>query len=209
MFRVKITGFKGLQAEFAAATEKLVTIVSSEQQAAAQDWVARAQRDAPVDEGSLKRMITYVKRSEYAYEIISQAVHSPYMEFGTKTRYRPIPGTEQIAAQFRGRKGGDFRTLMRAILRWVRRKGIAGRFSVKTRRRLGGKIDQFAEDYAAAWPIVLSILKKGVYPQPFFFKQADVVWPQMVRNIERRLKRETKVAVILPGGISRPNITTI
>jgi hypothetical protein len=142
-------------------------------------------------------------------EIVAQKFYAPFMEFGTKGKYTPIPGTEEIAAQFKGYKGGDFMNLLRMIVRWVRRKGLTGTYSVKTQRRKGSKINQFAEDYSAAWPIALSILKNGINPHPYFFKQGDVVWPQMISRMQKALQKETKVSVILPGDIKRPNITTI
>lgn len=209
MFRVRVQGFNGAKAEFASMSAKLEQIVASELEAGAREWVAGAQRDAPVDQGTLKRLITYKPVGQFQHEIVSQAFYAPFIEFGTKGRYKPIPGTEAIAAQFRGYKGGDFMQLLRMIVRWVRRKGITGTYSVKTRRRTGNKINQFAEDYSAAWPIAMSILKNGIHPHPHFFKQAEVVWPKIIRNIERRLAKETKVAVIMPGGIRRPEIKTI
>lgn len=209
MFKVRITGMNGLKAEFASASDKIEKITATEVRAMAQDWVAGAQRDAPVDEATLKRLITYEQVSSLTYRVVSQAQYSPFMEFGTKGKYRPIPGTEAIAAQFKGFKGGDFMQLLRAIVRWVRRKGITGTYSVKTKRRTGNKINQFAEDYSAAWPIALSILKHGVSPHPFFFKQGDIVWPQMVRRIEQQLAKLTKVSVILPGQINKPRIITV
>jgi hypothetical protein len=209
MFRVKVTGMRQVTAEFASASDKIGRIVSSEMEGMARDWVAASQRDAPLDQGQLKRLISFFVKGPYAVEIVSQSMYSPFMEFGTKSRYRPIPGTEAVAAQFRGIKSGSFQDMVRNIVRWVRRKGITGTYSVKTRRRTGNKVNQFAEDYAAAWPIIISILKYGVKPHPYFFEQGDRLWPQMIRRIGQRLERETKVKVILPGNINRPNITTI
>lgn len=209
MFKVRVTGFNGMKAEFAAATEKVTSIVKEEIIDMAQQWVAAAQRDAPVDEGQLRRLISFYPNGPYSVEIVSQALYSPFMEFGTKKHFRAIPGTEAIASQFKGYKGGDFRAFMRAIVRWVRRKGITGTYSVKTRRRLGSKVNQFAEDYGAAWPIAMKILRDGVKPRPFFFEQGKQLWPRMVRQVESRLRREMKVHVTLPGGISRPDIRAI
>lgn len=209
MFRVKLQGMAGLKAEFAAASKNLEKIVSNNMEQMAQEWVERAVIDAPADEGRLRNAITYIPRSPLSFEIVAQVYYAAYMEFGTRGNYRAIPGTEAIAQQFKGRAGGTFEEMLKAITEWVRRKGITGTYSVKTRRRTGNKARQAKENQGAAWAIAVSILKNGVKAQPYFFKQKDIVWPAMIRRIERDLKRETKVSVTLPGNINRPPIVTI
>lgn len=208
MFKVKLEGINGVKAQFQAATKDILSIIDSEIEDMAANWVAGAKRDAPADQGTLRQGISYVKKGS-GVEIFSSAFYSPFMEFGTKGNYRAIPGTEQIAAQFKGVKGGDIMQMLRMIVRWVHRKGITGTYSVKTRRRTGSKVTQYAEDYAAAWPILMSILKHGVKPHPFFFKQQEVVWPRMISNITRRLKQSTRVHVEYPGNRSKAPIITI
>ncbi len=206
MNRVKVSGFRGLKAEFASITKDLPKIVDGELQAMAQDWVVRAKKDAPADQAALRGAISYHKSGSLQYEVVSQTIYAPFMEFGTKGKYRPIPGTEAIAAQFKGYRGGDFMELLRNIARWVKRKGIAGTYSVKTQRRTGSKINQTAEDYSVAWPIAISILRNGISPHPYFFKQMDIVWPKFIRSVEKRISNRTKTAVVLPPS-QRPKIT--
>ena len=209
MFKVTITGMAGLKAEFASMAKELPDIVSGELETMSQEWVKLAKTDAPADQGALRGSITYYPAGPMKYEIVAQKFYAPFMEFGTKGKYQPIPGTEAIAAEFKGYKGGDFMELLRMIVRWVKRKGITGTYSVKTRRRTGNKVNQIAEDYSAAWPIAMSILKNGVNPHPFFFKQMHIVWPQMVRNVESRIAQVSKVKVELPSNVTRPQIVTI
>lgn len=209
MFKVKVTGLAGLKAEFASMSKELPDIVSGELETMSQEWVKLAKTDAPADQGALRGAITYYPAGPMKYEIVAQKFYAPFMEFGTKGKYQPIPGTEAIAAEFKGYKGGDFMELLRMIVRWVKRKGITGTYSVKTRKRSGNKINQFAEDYSAAWPIAMSILKNGVNPHPFFFKQMHIVWPKMVRNVESRIAQVSKVKVELPSNVTRPQIVTI
>ena len=209
MFKVTITGMAGLKAEFASMSKELPDIVSGELETMSQEWVKLAKTDAPADQGALRGSITYYPAGPMKYEIVAQKFYAPFMEFGTKGKYTPIPGTEAIAAEFKGYKGGDFMELLRMIVRWVKRKGITGTYSVKTRRRTGNKVNQIAEDYSAAWPIAMSILKNGVNPHPFFFKQMHIVWPQMVRNVESRIAQVSKVKVELPSNVTRPQIVTI
>lgn len=209
MFKVEIKGLKDFQRQFAAAPANIKQLVSAEVESAAKDWTAGARRDAPIDHGALKSATTYFMRSELQAEIVAQKFYAPFMEFGTKGKYKPIPGTENIAAAFKGYKGGDFQELLRQITRWVKRKGISGTYSVKTRRRTGSSATRAKEDLSAAWPIAMSILKYGVKPHPFFFKQKEIVWPKMIERIEKQLKGKTGVSVILPGDIKRPKIVTI
>lgn len=215
-FSVQVKGLAGLQKQIDTASEKVKQVCEQEVQAAGQEWVAGAVRDAPVDQAGLKGSISFkqsdthtAQSSLISVEIVAQKFYAPFIEFGTKGKYQPIAGTEEIAAQFKGYKGGDFMELLRMIVRWVKRKGITGTYSVKTQRRTGNKINQFAEDYSAAWPIALSILKNGINPHPYFFKQGDIIWPAMVKRMQQALQKETKVSVLLPADISRPKITTI
>ena len=209
MFKVHLQGLNGLKAQFATATKDVKEIVSGEVQAAGEDFADGARRDSPIDQKGLRGAIFFKMDGELSGTVYAQKFYAPFMEFGTKGKYKPIPGTEAIAAQFKGYKGGDFQELLIAIVRWVARKGISGRRSEKTGKRLGSKITQFAEDYAAAWPIAMSIIRNGVKPHPFFFKQQEIVWPKMISNIKRVLESKTKVSVILPGEIRRPKIVTI
>jgi hypothetical protein len=209
MFKATVKGFNNVSRQFASFARDLPAICDQELQQAAKDWVAGAKRDAPADQGALIQSINYRKVAVMQYNIAAQVFYAPFMEFGTKGKYQPIPGTESIAAQFKGMKGGDFMTLLRMIVRWVKRKGITGTYSVKTRRRTGNRINQLAEDYAAAWPIAMSILKNGISPHPYFFRQQHTVWPQMIRRIEQRLAARSKVSVTMPPGLSNPRIVTI
>lgn len=207
-FTATIKGLTGFQQQFISAAEDIKSVVSNEIFAASQQFVSGAIRDAPKDTGFLAGSIKFLQ-NELVAEIQASSEYAPFMEFGTKGKYQPIPGTEQIAAQFKGTSTGTFMDLMRNIVRWVKRKGIAGIYSVKTRRRLGSKINQLAEDYKVAWPIALSILRNGVTPHPFFFKQQEIVWPEMVKRVGVKLKAHLKVNVIMPGEIFRPKIITI
>jgi hypothetical protein len=206
-FRVKIQGLDKVKSQLEKGMSDVRKVCENEVQAAAQDWVQGAQRDAPVDQNKLRGAISFSKTTGLSAEIVAQVFYAPFIEFGTKGKYRPISGTESIAAAFKGYKGGDFMALLRNILRWVKRKGITGTYSAKTKRRQGSKVNQYAEDYSAAWPIALSILRNGINPHPFFFKQAEIVWPAMVKRMQARLKQATKVTVT--SDVGRPNIEKI
>ena len=195
MFKVKIEGFNKVKAEFEAATSKLTNIVDSELEAASKEWVTLAKRDAPADNGSLIGAITSYSDGSLRYEIVAQKFYAPFMEFGTKGKYKAIPGTEQIAAQFKGYKGGGSGSILKMIAAWVKRKGITGTYSVDTKKRTGNKANQKEEDLSVAWRIVMSILINGVKPHPFFFKQQAIVWPKMLQRITRRIENSKLDAI--------------
>lgn len=208
MFKVTVKGLPGVKAQFASATKDIVDIVDQELESMAKEWVAGAKRDAPVDQGTLKAGISYLI-NDRRVEIFSNVFYSPFMEFGTKGKYLPIPGTENIAAQFKGYKGGDFGEMLKFIELWVAKKGITGTYSVKTRRRTGGKALIASQNKQTAFAIAISILKNGVSPHPYFFKQKDTVWPEMVRKVQKRIEQGSRITVIMPGDINRPRIVTI
>lgn len=215
-FKVEIKGLPGVKKQFETAAKDIVSTVSQEFSAMGQDWVAGAVKDAPVDQGGLKSSISFRQSETHtaggsgvSIEIVAQKFYAPFIEFGTKGNYQAIPGTEGIAQTFKGYKGGDFSEMLRMITMWVKRKGITGRYSVKTRRRLGSKSVQASEDQAAAWPIVMSILKHGIKPHPYFFKQQETVWPAMIKRVKAKIESGAKISVIAPGEIYRPKIVTI
>ena len=187
MVKVEIQGLTNIKTKLSELASNLRDVVDAEIEEGARDFVIRAQTDAPVDTAFLKNHIAYKKIGDFDYEIFSQSAAAAYMEFGTKGNYRPVPGAEQIAARFRGKGEGSFKDMVRAIIEWVRRKGIAGRYSVKTRRRVESKANQQQENMSTAWPIIMSILKNGVKAHPYFFKQQGIVVPKMVEKINRAI----------------------
>lgn len=204
MFKVTVRGFNDVKAQFFSATNEIVEIVDQEIESMAKEWVAGAKRDAPKDIGNagLEGGINYLINDKRA-EIFSNAIYSHFMEFGTKGKYRSIPGTENIAAQMKGYKGTG--SIYEAIRKWVKRKGIGA--SLTASGRPSKSKSSLAAQESAAFLIARSILKNGVSPHPYFFKQQEIVWPQMVRNIKQRVGQ--KVSVIMPDEVFRPKIITI
>lgn len=211
MFKVSLKGLNEVKAQFESAVNDLELIVEEEINVMAGDFVAGAIRDAPKDTGSagLAGAIGFTPAKNLSAEIFAQKFWAHFQEFGTKGKYLPIPGTEKIAAQMKGYKGGSFSDMLKAIELWVARKGITGTYSVKTRQRTGGKALISSQNKQAAFAIALSILKHGISPHPFFFKQQEVVWPAMIKRIKARIEKNSKVTVIAPGDINRPKIITI
>jgi hypothetical protein len=158
---------------------------------AANSMENNAVRDVPVDEARLKGVISTKAHGKMNYEVVAPTKYAGYMEFGTKKKARIPAGLESIASQFRGPAGGTFKDLLKAITAWVKRKGISGTYSVKTKRRTGKKADRMIEDLAVAYPIAFSIAKNGVAPHQFFFHN---YYPEEI-NARKELKKILKEAL--------------
>jgi len=71
------------------------------------------------------------------------------------------------------------------ISSWVRTKGLSGRYSIKTRRRLGAPLKQQAEDRALAWAIAKKISRKGTKGIKFFDIALKQAWPHIQKEFEK------------------------
>lgn len=157
------------------------------------DRIARnAQRDAPVNEGTLRRGITVAKIVDMQYTITSSAGHSPFIEWGTRRKVSVPAELSSYAAQFKRSSdtavSGSVGDFLKAIMSWVRRKGIrfesAGKF--KSGKRKGNNRKLTIEQ--TAYIIFHFINIRGIKPQPFFFKNFDAEKPVLIKNVENVLK---------------------
>lgn len=180
---VNLGGLKDLKVQLRKVVKEKAKAIDTQLQIATEEMERGAKRDAPADQATLRQGITNRKVSELNWILESNAFYSVYMEFGTKGRYQAIPGVDpsEFKATGEGKTGKGFYD---SILEWVKRKGIAGTYQVKNRRRVGSKVDQQIEDEQTAFAIYLSIIRHGVKPHPFFFKQLDAVQPKLIRNIQ-------------------------
>ncbi len=183
--KVNLGGLKDLNLQLRKVIATKRKEVDAELQVATEEMERGAKRDAPADQATLREGITNEKVGELQWVLKSNAAYSVYMEFGTKGRYQAIPGVDPSEFNKEGVKNG--KGFYDSILDWVKRKKIIGTYSVKSRKRIGSKIDQQIEDEQAAFAIYLSIIRHGVKPHPFFFKQLDVVKPKLIRNIQNVL----------------------
>lgn len=186
-FTVNIQGLAKLTKKLKDLPTEIRAEIDGEIESAMMKMRDGAKRDSPSDNSNLRAGIGYARVEPLTYDLHSNAAYSPYMEFGTKGRYKAIPGVD--STQFKGKGGGSGKGFYDAILSWVKRKKITGTYSVKTRKRNGNKVDQQIEDEQTAFAIYLSIMRHGVKPHPFFFKQLDAVRPELLRNIETAINR--------------------
>jgi hypothetical protein len=61
--------------------------------------------------------------------------------------------------------------MVEALTLWVRRKGIGG-----------------GKDKSVAYAIAISILKKGMRPQPFLIPSFETEKPKMINNIKKAIE---------------------
>lgn len=187
-FKIEIDGLNKLMQKLSVLPKNLSNEIDGEIEAAFREINRKQVRGVPVDEGGLKQSLGYKRNGPMDYELFGNKSYMPYIEFGTKTKVRVPSELTEYAMQFKG-KGSDikFDDFLLIILDWVHRKGIAGRFSVKTKRRVGSKNSQFDEDFAAAYPIAISILRKGIKPQPFFFQPYFEEKAKLIQRIKKMI----------------------
>jgi hypothetical protein len=159
--QVTITGFKEYQAKLDRLAKEFPDDLDEVSHNAARTWARNADRDAPRDFGKLAGRIEEAPVSPGIWDVNSPQEYSPYMEWGTKSRVSVPAELQSYAAQFKrkGPPGGA-----QAIYDWARRVGIPQN----------------------AWIFVyLSIIRKGVHPHPFFFKQRPIVEKQLITDLQQ------------------------
>jgi HK97 gp10 family phage protein len=148
--------------------------VKDEISASALNIQSGAKRLAPVNFGQLRNSI-YLKEQKVEKGIVftvgAKASYAPYVEFGTGGKVSIPSGFEELASGFKGKKAGTFKDMVQALTLWVRRKGIGG-----------------GKDKSIAYAIAISILRKGIQPQPFLIPAFETEKPKLIKNILNVLK---------------------
>lgn len=183
MIKVEVKGLRELQAVLTNTPKRLSNQVSGVLEQGAKDWVRNAKRDVPKNYGKLAQTISYTKDSAHKFSIVVMSDYAAYVEFGTKGKYQAIPGAEDEAAKHKGKGSGTFYDFVVAIYEWVKKKGIARITNSYTGRSRTKKDDLLLVAERIAW----SILKNGINPHPFFFKQKGVVLPKMEAGIRQAI----------------------
>lgn len=190
--QIRVEGLELIKKKLLGLPKLIAKEIDQEMGAAADDFANRADADAPIDQGALRQGITRKKLGTMNWAVVSSASYSAYIEFGTKSRVKVPSEYTEFAAQFKGKGKGGGKGFYDSILAWVKRKGIAGSYNVKTRRREGSKVDKQIEDEQVAFAIYLSILRHGVHPHPFFLKQVPIVKAEFDRKCDEAFKRAIK-----------------
>lgn len=169
MIKVKVTGLDEAIAKLSTLPKRVQTELKTELKLSAEAIRRNAIKDAPADQGKLRNSIVVTTNSDVSYSVVVQNNYAAYMEFGTKSKTKIPAELSAYAAQFRGKGAATGINPIDALEAWVRRKGIAGTYSVKSKRRLGSKATKQQEDRSVAFLIWRKIKKRGVTPHPFFF----------------------------------------
>ena len=168
---VKVIGLDRITRRLKELPEGATKAVTDELIAGANDIRNDAIARVPVDEGLLKNSIVVNRPpGKSGAEVVVNAVYGGYVEFGTGKKVR-VPSRYQAIAQQVKQQGkrGDINDFVKSMMGWVRRKGLAGTYSVKTKRRLGNKAQKESQDLKLAKFLVFKILQNGIKAQPFFF----------------------------------------
>jgi HK97 gp10 family phage protein len=173
-FTFDITNISEVLGKLQSFDKKVQQDVKDEVNASALNIQSGAKRLAPVNLGQLRNSI-YLKEQKvdkgFVFTIGSNASYAPYVEFGTGGKVSIPAGFEQLASGFKGKKAGTFKDMVQALTLWVRRKGIGG-----------------GNDKSIAYAIAISILKKGMRPQPFLIPSFETEKPKMINNIKKAIE---------------------
>jgi HK97 gp10 family phage protein len=173
-FTFDITNISEVLGKLQSFDKKVQQDVKDEVNASALNIQSGAKRLAPVNLGQLRNSI-YLKEQKvdkgFVFTIGSSASYAPYVEFGTGGKVSIPAGFEELASGFKGKKAGTFKDMVEALTLWVRRKGIGG-----------------GNDKSIAYAIAISILKKGMRPQPFLIPSFETEKPKMINNIKKAIE---------------------
>jgi len=170
-FAVSLSGIKELEGKLNKLSTALKEDVSNEINASALKIENQAKRMAPVNLGQLRNQIALKKDSELTYTVAANASYSAYVEFGTGPQVNVPADFKSYAQQFKGKSGGKFKDMVEALTLWVKRKGIGN-----------GKNDK-----GLAYVIALSILRKGLRPQPFLIPAYEMEKPKLIQRLNKLL----------------------
>lgn len=150
-----------------------------------------AKKAAPVNMGQLRNSIHAVSYGPLTHAVVSYASYAPYIEFGTGGKVSIPAGYDEIASQFKGKGGGKLEEMIQALTQWVKRKGLAGTYSVKTQKRTGNRKAQVSEDEKLARFLAFKILKNGIRPQPFMIPAYEQEKPKLIERLKKRLNAKS------------------
>ena len=139
----------------------------------AQEIAADAKRNAPVNFGKLRQSIVSEQVNEkdsLSYVVGVNAEYGAYVEFGTGAKVQVPSEFSDMAARFKGGRGGSFEQGLQAIKDWCKAKGI---------------------NQSAAYPIFMSILNTGINAQPYLYPAWVKGKAKYLKDLKDELKRLT------------------
>ncbi len=130
-----------------------------------------AKRLAPKNFGKLAQSISHSKPKPLNRKVTVNEFYGAYMEFGTGAKVKVPAEFKDMAAEFKGSRGGTWKQGLESIKIWCRSKGI---------------------DEKAAYPIFAKILGAGINPQPFLFPAWQKGSKDYLKNLTNLLKKMNK-----------------
>lgn len=148
--------------------EKAIVAVKTNVQASGLDIADDAAQRAPANFGPLKQSYRANSRNnDLAVAIGSDLYYAPFVEFGTRSKTSIPAEFADLAAEFKGGRGGKFEDLLKQIQDWCKRKGI---------------------DIKAAWPISIMIARYGTEARPHLTVAFVIGRERLLVNIKRDLE---------------------
>jgi hypothetical protein len=191
---IDASGLKKGSASLKQLIAKFPDRISDVLQESSQAVAFKAKRNAPANEGLLGGSIAPDNSKQLEKRVTVNAPYAAYIEFGTGAYGAQYISTlpeqyQSFAQQFKGSTGKSFKEFLRVLTEWVRLKGIAGTYSVKTHKRTGNKANQQMQNEQLAYVIARSILKHGVHPHPFLIPALIEQQPVLIRDLQNLLKQ--------------------
>lgn len=168
---INIKGLKQLIKDLQDSESESFKRISATTEGSARDIEFLAKKYAPVDMGVLRQEIKAYDVDGLHWNIttnyLGNAPYSAYVEFGTGTKFKAPQELKEIASKFKGNKRGSFKDGLEAVEEWAKRKGLPKE---------------------AAYPIFLSIIKKGVKPQPYLYPAFVKGRKDYIKKLEKDLE---------------------
>jgi HK97 gp10 family phage protein len=186
-FGIDLSGIPRLEKKLADLNSKIANDIAKEMSASTLKIERDAKRNAPVNLGTLRQSIHATSKDKLTHYVEVGVSYGAYVEFGTGGKVSIPSGYQDYAATFKGNKGGSLNDMIQALTLWVKRKGLAGTYSVKSGRRLGGRSTQTSQDEKLARFLAIKILKNGIRPQPYLIPAYESEKPKLIERLKKIL----------------------
>ena len=190
-FGIDISGIPRLEQKLKDIENSISIQLAQEISASALKIEKAAKRNAPVNMGTLRQSIHATSKDKLTHYVEVGASYGAYVEFGTGGKVSIPLGYEQYAATFKGKKGGSLEDMIQALTLWVKRKGLAGTYSVKSQRRLGSKAVKSSQDEKVARFLAIKILRNGIKEQPYLIPAFEVEKPKLIERLKKILNAKS------------------
>jgi len=190
-FGIDISGIPRLERRLKEIEDSVSTDLANELSASSFTIEKKAKRNAPVNLGALRQSIHATSKDKLTHYVEVGASYGAYVEFGTGGKVSIPAGYEEYAATFKNNKGGKLEDMIQALTLWVKRKGLAGTYSVKSQRRLGGKAVKASQDEKLARFLAIKILKNGIRAQAYLIPAFEEEKPKLIERLKKILNAKS------------------